>query len=184
MAVVLLGLCAWGVVDLLRIGLDVRAARASVLGLQPGSFDGPRGVGYVTTQADARLRHADDIARTSPPLRLAAAVPLVGDQVGTLRDATGRAREMGGIVARMGADLQRQVDAGTGGSANRLALVEVLARSTDEAAKAVRALDPLPRRTFALPALRIAREIVVEEQEEATVRLNDASVQADALRGL
>ncbi len=138
----------------------------------------------MTSGANRRLRHADGIAHTSPPFRIASALPGGRDQVGTLRDATGRARDLGVIAARIGADLQRQVDAGTGGSANRLALVEVLARSAEQAANDTRALEPLPRRQLALPTLRLARSIVAEEQDAATVRLNDASVQADALRAL
>jgi len=180
----LLGLCVWGAIDLARIGLEVHAARASVLGLQPGALSGAHGVGYVTGRADGRLRHADAIARNSPPFRLAGLLPFVGDQVATVRDATGRGRELGDLAAGIGTDLQRQVDIGTGGSANRLGLVEVLARSTDRGAMQAAALPPLPRRRFALPLLRLARRVVAREQDSATVRLRDASLQADALRGL
>ena len=159
-------------------------ARKAVLGLDPGSLAGPRGVGFVTAGADQRLRHADQLAHRSPPLRVGAVLPLARAQVATVRDATGRARELGAIAASTGADLQRQVDVGTGGSANRLALVEVLASSTDRAAKQSEALGPLRGRRFIHPALGLARSVVVDEQEDATVRLRDASLQADALRGL
>lgn len=166
------------------MGLEVRSARASVLGIEPGSLTGPRGVGFITAQADRRLRHADRIAQASPPFRVAGALPFARDQVAAIRDGTGRGRELGAIAARLGADLQRQVDVGTGGSANRLALVEVLAQATDRAAQQTQALTPLPRRRLVHPYLRVVRRLVAEEQEEATVRLGDASVQADALRGL
>jgi len=104
--------------------------------------------------------------------------------VAALRDATGRGRQLGDIAAGMGADLQRQVDIGTGGSANRLALVEVLASSTNRATKQAEALAPLPHRRFAVPAMRLARTTLVREQDHATVRLRDAAVQAEAIRGL
>ncbi len=155
-----------------------------MLGLGPATLDGPGGVGAATARAGDRLRHADRLARTSPPFRVAAAVPLLGDQVASLRDITGRASELGDIAARVGVDVQRQVDIGTGGSANRLALVEVLASAADRAATDARALPPLPTRHFALPPLRLARGVVADEQEDAAVRLGDAAVQADALRGL
>jgi hypothetical protein len=171
-------------VDLVRIALEVRSAREQVLDLDPGSLSGPRGVGYVTSQAEQRLRHADRIARASPPFRLGAALPVVGAQVDTVRDATARGRELGGIAARTGVDLQRQVDAGTGGSANRLALVEVLATSAQRASTETQALPALPRRRFAVPPFTLARGLVADEQDDAAIRLRDASVQADALRGL
>jgi hypothetical protein len=138
----------------------------------------------VTRRADRRLHHADHLASSNPTFRIAAALPLARDQVGTLRDGTGRGKALGDVVARLGADLQRQVDVGTGGSANRLALVEVLATSSDRATRQVDALRPLPRRRFALPAFRLARTVVVSEQEQATVKLRDAAAQAAALRGL
>jgi len=106
------------------------------------------------------------------------------DQVVTIRDATGRGRDLTAIAARLGADLQRQTDLGTAGSANRLALVEVLARSSNRATKEAEALPPLPSRRFAVPPLRWARGAVVDEQADATVRLADAARQAEALRGL
>ena len=177
-------LAAWAAIDLVRIALEVRAARAAVLTLDPGRLTGPRGVGFVTGQAEQRLVRADRLAHRNPLLQLGAVLPVARDQVATLRDATGRARELGGVGARTGAALQRQVDQGTGGSANRLALVEVLARSADTAAKETEALGPLPRHRWTHPVLRTMRGIVDTEQEEATVRLRDASLQADALRGL
>jgi len=162
----------------------MRRARSSVLSIEPGSLTGPRGVGHLTTGADRRLRNADRIARGSPPFRLASVLPVAGDQVATIRDVTGRGRQLGGIAARLGVDLQRQIDVGTGGSANRLALVEVLARSTERSARESQALAPLPRRRFRFPHLELVRRQVDEEQDDATVRLGDAAVQADALRGL
>ncbi|MEJ7765405.1 MAG: DUF4012 domain-containing protein [Acidimicrobiales bacterium] len=177
-------LVAWAVFDLARIGTEVRAARAGLLSIEPGSIAGPRGVGFATARADRQLRHADALARTSLPLRLSASVPVLGDQVGTIRDATRRGRELGGIAARTGADLQRQVDRGTAGSANRLALVDVMSRSVDRAAEESRALPPLPSRRFAVPPLRYARSLVVEGHSDATVRLGDAARQAKALSGL
>lgn len=104
--------------------------------------------------------------------------------MGTLRDSTGRGRQLGAIAARAGGDLQRQLDRGTGGSANRLALVEVLASSSRRAADDVAALPPLPTRRLAVPPLRWARSAVVDEQADATVRLQDGARQAEALRGL
>jgi len=178
------GLCAWGAIDLARLAVDVRSARASVLDLKPADLSDAHGVGYVTDRAAGRLRHADRLAQASPPLRVVAALPFLGDQVRTLRDVTGRGRALGDIAARAGTDLQRQVDIGTGGSANRLALVEVLAQSTDRAAKQATALPPLPRRRFALPPLRLARQLVGDEQHKVVVKLGDASVQADAMRGM
>ena len=162
----------------------MRAARSSLLSLDPGSVTGPRGVGFTTARAEQRLRHADRLARTSLPLRVPAAVPVVRDQVATIRDATGRGRQLGGIAARLGGDLQRQIDMGTAGSANRVALVEVLARSSDRAAEEAGALPPLASRRFALPPLRWIRSTVADEQGDASVRLADASRQAEALRGL
>ncbi len=106
------------------------------------------------------------------------------DQVATIRDATGRGRQLGGIAARLGADLQRQIDLGTAGSANRVALVEVLARSCDQAAEEAGGLPPLPSRRFAVPPLRWVRSTVADEQGDASIRLADASRQAEALRGL
>ena len=179
-----LALCAWGVVDLLRIGLDVRAARAAVRGVGPSALTGPGGIGPSTALADQRLRHADAVARGSLPLRLAGVVPVVRDQVLTLRDVTGRGRQLGGIAARTGTDLQRQLDIGTGGSANRLALVEVLAASSARAASETEALPALPERRLAAVPMRLVRREVAEEQEEARVKLQDAAVQAEALRGL
>jgi len=155
-----------------------------LLSIQPASIAGPQGAGFMTARADQRLRHADHLARTSLPLRLTAAIPVAGDQVGTIRDATRRGRELGGIAARTGADLQHQVDLGTAGSANRLALVEVMASSLDRAAKESRSLPPVPSRRFAVPPLRWARGLVAEKQTDATVRLADAARQAEALRGL
>ena len=162
----------------------MRAARAAVLGIEPRSLTGPRGVGYQTSRAERRLTSAHGIATGSPPFRLASALPVAGAQVDTLRDITARAAEMGGIASRLGVDLQRQVDVGTGGSANRLALVEVLAQSSDRAAKEIEALEPLRQRRLAHPLLRVATDAVAEEQRDATIKLRDASIQADALRAL
>ena len=177
-------LVAWAAFDLARLGLEVRAARSSVVNIDPGAIAGPRGIGFITARADRRLWHADELARTSVPLRLVAATPLGRDQIDTLRDATGRGHDLGAIAARIGADLQRQVDAGTAGSANRLALVDVLARSAGRAAEEAEALTPVPSRRFALPPLTWVRSTVVEKEAEATGRLTDAARQAEALRGL
>ena len=166
------------------MGLEVRAARSSVVNLDPGAIAGPRGIGFITARAEGRLDHADELARTSVPLRLVASTPLGRDQIATLRDATGRGRDLGAIAARLGADLQRQVDAGTAGSANRLALVGVLAESAGRAATEAEALTPVPSRRFALPPLTWVRSTVVEKEVEATGRLTDAARQAEALRGL
>lgn len=184
MAAVIFVLVAWAAFDLARLGLEVRAARSSVVNLDPGAIAGPRGIGFITAQADRRLRHADELARTSLPLRLVAASPLGRDQMATLRDATGRGRDLGAIAATVGVDLQRQVDAGTAGSANRLALVDVLARSASRAAEEADALTPVPSRRFTLPPLTWVRSTVVAKEAEATGRLTDAARQAEALRGL
>lgn len=184
LAALVLVLLVWAAVDLVRIGLDVRAARSSLLRLDPGAIAGPRGIGFTTARAEQRLRRADGLARSSPPLRLAAAVPVARDQVGTIRDAAGRARELGAIAARTGGDLQRQIDLGTAGAPNRLALVEVLAASSARATSQAEALPPIPARRFTLPPLRWARGTVVDEQADATLRLADAARQAEALRGL
>lgn len=177
-------LLLWAVFDLARIGLEMRAARSDLLNLDPGSITGPRGIGFATARAERRLLHADRIARTSLPLRIPAAVPIGRDQVTTVRDATGRGLELGRIAARTGADLQRQIDLGVAGSANRLALVEVLAGSSGRAAKEAAALPPVPTRRFALPPMRWARSTVTDEQADATTRLGDTARQAEALRGL
>lgn len=174
----------WAAVDLVRLGLDVRAAKTSVLRIDPGSIAGRHGVGFVTARAEQRLRHADHLARTSPPLRLISAVPGGRDQVGTIRDATHRALQLGSIAARTGADLQHQVEVGTAGSANRLALVEVLASSSDRAAKDVAALPPVPIRRFAVAPATWARSRAVTGQADADGRLADAARQAKALSGL
>ncbi len=184
LAGLVLVLVAWAAFDLVRAGLDVRAAKTSVLRIDPGSIAGPRGIGYVTARAERRLRHADHLARTSPPLRLISAVPGGRPQVATIRDATGRAVQLGSIAARTGADLQHQIEVGTAGSANRLALVEVLARSSDQAAKDVGALPPVPTRRFAVAPATWARTRVVAGQADANARLADAARQAEALRGL
>ncbi|MEO5679024.1 MAG: DUF4012 domain-containing protein, partial [Acidimicrobiales bacterium] len=180
----LLVLFAWAVLDIARIGLDARSARAGILRLDPGKLAGPRGVGFTTAQAERRLRHADRLAHRSLPLRLTAAVPIARDQVGTVRDATDRAHDLALIAARTGTDLQRQVDVGTAGSANRLALIEVLARSTDRAAKEVAALPPVRARRYALPPATWGRRLVVDQQADAGSKLGDAARQAEALRGL
>lgn len=177
-------LVAWAAFDLVRLGLEVRAARASVLNIEPGALAGPGGVSSITGRAERRLHHADELARTSVPLRLVAASLLGRDQIATLRDATGRSHELGQIAARTGADLQRQIDGGTAGSANRLALVETLARSASQASSAAEALPPLPSRRFTLPPLTGVRGTVAEKEAEAQARLSDAARQAEALRGL
>ena len=162
----------------------MRAARASVLALGPGAFSDPGGIGAVARRADQRLGHADAIADGSPPLRIASVIPILRDQVAVVRDATQRGRDLGDVVGDTGTALQRQVDVGTGGSANRLALVEVLATASADAAGRVESMEPLPRRRFAHPALKLVRTTVADEQADATVKLRDAAVQAESLRAL
>lgn len=164
----------WSAVDLGRAAIDARAGQHALLAIQPAALDTPGGIQQQVTSATGRLRRADRIMRTSPPLRIARHVPLVGPQIRTIADLTHVGAGLGNAADVAAAAIQAQLNKGTGGAQNRLALLDVIAAQTADVRRAL-GRQHVPRRPWTVAPLAAKRDAASDTLSKTSVAADEAS---------
>lgn len=180
--VLALGLAYAGLVaaDLVRIQRDLDAGQGAIAGLDLATVDADGGLAAVVDRAADRLEAAEDRARSSPWLSVLAPVPVVGDQVETVRDLTGIAAGLGRDGRQAAERLEVALDAG-GGGVGRVRLAEVATEVLDDLRVQVEAVT-VPDRGPLLPPLAAARADVEGQLLEARLDLERGVRLATGLR--
>ncbi len=157
-------LTAW---ELYTARRDLLAGQAELGNLDLHTVDRAGGIGAVAGRVDERVQRADRTVHRSVGLRLLAAAPLVGIQVGALSDLTAATADVSGRAARAAAAVETSLDQGGSRPAGRLRLLDTTARELAAVRREVRATRVPSGGPLVAPPLADARRQLTDELAEA-----------------
>lgn len=183
LALVVAALVLWTFAEVLIIRADLEGARRDLVEVDLVTLaQEPGGVEALVDRAADRLASAERRARTSPILGLWDRLPVLGDQVGGIRDITGALAGIGERARDAGDAIQVRIDGLDRGPSARIDLLdEVLDHLTDLRSE-LQDVD-LGDASLAGP-IRWERDGLEEQLDKAHERLEDATGSVEAVRGL
>lgn len=153
--------------ELWQIRRELAAGRDALAGLDLASVDSSGGIAAVGEDADGHVQRADRLARRSVGLTLLSGLPLVGPQVGALRDLTDATAGVSDRTAAAARTLDAELEAGGSRPNRRVALLEQAVDELRGIRATVRGTDPGADGPLVLPPLSSARDELATELEEA-----------------
>jgi hypothetical protein len=169
------------IIDLLRIRADLDRGQHRLSDLDIQSIDQDGGLAKLAGSAAGDLDRADRTARRSPFLKLLAPLPVIGDQVGALRDLTGAARQLGDLGRTAAQRVQTGLDAAKESPQARVALLDTVVSALTDIKQGIKDVDVGAKGSL-LPPLSSAREQLVDRLAKQDPKLDDAIRLSTAMR--
>lgn len=181
MLLLLLVLTVGTIIDLLRIRSDLDAGRTTISGLQLDNLDA--GLLPTIDEAVDHLDDADELADSSPFLKVLGAVPVVRGQVDAVRDLTEVGTDLGETARTSTAAIDAVLEQAGADASARVTLLDTVLEQLDAIEAEVRATE-LSTSGRLIGPLDSARRQVRSALDRAPGRLAEARFYVSGLRRL